>query len=100
LLIIFNGWRCFLKPFATQDFVVSYISIIGFIVLTSLYHIKTDGLNPFKWRFSASMQLQRPPPKVVVLARRRGALELPDKKSLFTEDNAKAFADWIWTWIK
>jgi amino acid permease len=100
LLILFNGWRSFLEPFAVSDFIVSYISIAAFILLVGLYHIKSDGWNPLKWRVSASMQIQRPPPKVVVPGRRRGVLTLPDQKKWFTEDNAKAVVDWLWVWIR
>jgi amino acid transporter len=46
------------------------------------------------------MEIQRPPPKVVVAARRRGVLHLPDQKQLFTEENAKAIIDWVWVWVK
>ncbi|KAN0079641.1 Amino acid permease/ SLC12A domain containing protein [Elaphomyces granulatus] len=100
LLILFNGWRSFLVPFQTKDFIVSYIGIVAFIILVMLYHIKSDGLNPLRWRLSASMEIQRPPPKVVVAARRRGVLHLPDQKQLFTEENAKAIIDWVWVWVK
>lgn len=74
--------------------------VVGFFVLIGLYHIKSDGINPMRWRWSASMQIQHPPPIVVVSSRRRGVLVLPDQKQLATIDNLKAFADWMWVWVK
>lgn len=46
------------------------------------------------------MQIERPPPIVVVSSRRRGVLILPDRKRLVTLDSARAFIDWIWVWVK
>lgn len=100
LLILFNSWRSFVTPFSKPDFVVSYIGIVAFFALTAAYHVKSDGWNPLKWRRNASMQIQRPPPKVVVPGRRRGALELPNPKVTWTEENVKAFVNWIWVWLK
>lgn len=99
-LIILNGWYDFLHPFHTPDFIASYIGIAAFVVLTILYHIKLDGYDVRKWRFRPSMQIQRPPPKIVAPEKRRGKLRLPDRKRLLTVDNAKAYADWLWVWIK
>lgn len=77
-----------------------YFQIVAFFLLVALYHIKTDGLNPFSWRLSSSMQIQRPPPKVVVPGRRRGVLDLPNKKKTFAEENVQSFVDWLWVWLK
>jgi yeast amino acid transporter len=66
--------------------------------MVALYHMKSDGYNPLKWRVSASMQIQRPPPKVVVPGRRRGQLEWVDKD--WTWANVKALIDWVWVWVR
>lgn len=100
LLILFNGWQSFLHPFAVEDFIVSYIGPVAFGLLIALYHIKSDGWNPMRWRWNASMQIQRPPPKVVASGRRRGKLVFPDEKELFTGDNARTLAEWVWVWLK
>ena len=76
------------------------VEVVAFFALIGLYHIKSDGLNPINWRWSALMQIQRPPPLVVVSSRRRGVLVLPDQKQLVSLDNLKAFADWVWVWVK
>ncbi|KAF1817393.1 proline-specific permease [Eremomyces bilateralis CBS 781.70] len=100
LLILLNGWQAFLSPFAVEDFIVSYVGPVAFLILILFYHIKSDGWNPANWRWSASMQIQRPPPKVVVSGRRRGKLVFPDQKELFTSDNGKSLLEWIWVWLK
>ncbi|KAF2180177.1 hypothetical protein K469DRAFT_639942 [Zopfia rhizophila CBS 207.26] len=101
LLILFNNWRAFVNPFSTADFVASYIGIVAFFTLVAAYHVKSDGWNPFKWRRSASMQIQRPPPKVVVPGRRRGHLEYPNpKEPIWNEENFKALVNFIWGWLK
>ncbi|KAF2436819.1 proline-specific permease [Tothia fuscella] len=100
LLVLFNGWRSFISPFSTPDFIVSYIGIVVFFLLVAAYHVKMDGWNPLSWKRHASLQIQRPPPKVVVPGRRRGILHLPNEKRVFTVKNSKAFADWVWVWLK
>jgi amino acid transporter len=47
------------------------------------------------------MQIQRPPPKVVVPGRRRGHLEYPNpKEPIWNEENFKALVNFIWGWLK
>jgi amino acid permease len=99
LLILFNGWQSFLTPFSSNDFIASYISVVVFFVVISLYHIKSDGWNPWNWRWSPSMQIQRPPP-MVVAGRRRGILQFPNRKRPFSSENFAAILDWIWVWLK
>jgi amino acid transporter len=101
LFIIFNNWRVFIHPFSMADFVASYIGILAFFVLIAAYHVKSDGWNPLKWRRHASMQIQRPPPKVVVPGRRRGHFDLPNpKEPMWNEENLKAVVNFIWQWLK
>jgi amino acid transporter len=100
LIVLFNGWRCFFSPFSLPDFIVSYVGILAFMIIVAAYHVRMDGWNPLKWKRHASMQIQRPPPKVVVQGRRRGKLHLPNRKHLFALENGKAFADWVWVWLK
>lgn len=100
LIVVFNGWQSFFSPFSVPDFIVSYIGILAFFVIIALYHMKTDGVMPWKWRRHASMQIHRPPPKIVVSGRRRGVLNLPNEKRLFVPENFEAVAMWIWCWLK
>ena len=92
--------QCKLHICTSESTLSPPLQIAAFFVLIALYHIKSDGLNPLRWRFSASMQIERPPPIVVVSSRRRGVLILPDRKRLVTLDNARAFIDWVWVWVK
>jgi len=74
---------------------------VVFFALVAAYHVKSDGWNPLKWRRNASMQIQRPPPKVVVPGRRRGQLVFPNpKRTIWDEENAKAMVLFIWGWLK
>ncbi|KAF2744533.1 hypothetical protein M011DRAFT_470381 [Sporormia fimetaria CBS 119925] len=101
LLIVFNNWRAFVPPFSTHDFIASYVGIPAFFVLIAAYHVKSDGWDPRKWRRNASMQIHRPPPKVVVPGRRRGHLVYPDPKApVWDPENLKALASFIWGWMK
>ncbi|KAF2016583.1 hypothetical protein BU24DRAFT_409674 [Aaosphaeria arxii CBS 175.79] len=101
LLIIFNNWRAFVTPFSTPDFLASYVGILAFFALVAAYHIKSDGYNPLKWRRNASMQIHRPPPKVVVPGRRRGHLIYPQpKEPVWNGENLKALVSFIWGWLK
>ncbi|KAF1961481.1 hypothetical protein CC80DRAFT_488742 [Byssothecium circinans] len=101
LLIVFNNWRAFVHPFSMPDFIASYIGILAFFALVAAYHVKSDGWNPLNWRRNASMQIHRPPPKVVVPGRRRGQLELPNPKApLWEPENVKALVAFIWGWLK
>jgi amino acid transporter len=100
LIVLFNGWRSFFSPFGVSDFIVSYIGIVAFFVIVALYHMRTDGLAPWKWRRHASLQIQRPPPKIVVAGRRRGTLHLPNKKKWFTTENFEAMMVWLWCWLR
>ncbi|KAF2199453.1 hypothetical protein GQ43DRAFT_116760 [Delitschia confertaspora ATCC 74209] len=101
LFILFNNWRAFVHPFSIPDFIASYIGIVVFFALIAAYHVKSDGWNPLKWKRNASMQIQRPPPKVVVPGRRRGHLELPNpKEPMWNEENFKATVNFIWHWLK
>ncbi|OCK99929.1 uncharacterized protein K441DRAFT_652205 [Cenococcum geophilum 1.58] len=99
-LIFFTGWQSFAKPFNRDAFVASYISIIVFFALVAAYHVKSDGWNPLKWKRSASMQLARPQPMVVAPGRRRGQLVFPNRKKYLSEENFKAFGEWVWCWMK
>jgi amino acid transporter len=77
------------------------LQIVAFFALVAAYHIKSDGWNPLKWRRNASMQLQRPPPKVVCPGRRRGQLEIPNpKRAIWDGENAKALLTFLWSWLK
>ncbi|KAF2261629.1 hypothetical protein CC78DRAFT_343555 [Lojkania enalia] len=101
LLILFNNWRAFVHPFSTHDFLASYIGIVAFFALVAAYHVKSDGWNPLKWRRNASMQIHRPPPKVVCPGRRRGHLEYPNPKApIWDEENLKALINFVWCWLK
>lgn len=100
LIILLNGWRCFFPPFSVPDFIVSYVGILAFGLIVAAYHVRMDGWDPRKWKRHASMQIQRPLPKVVVQGRRRGTLHLPNRKFLLAGENWKAFADWVWVWLK
>ncbi|PVH99630.1 hypothetical protein DM02DRAFT_656185 [Periconia macrospinosa] len=101
LLIIFNNWRAFVNPFSMADFVASYVGILAFFTLIAAYHVKSDGWNPLKWRRNASMQIHRPPPRVVVPGRRRGQLEFPNPKApVWEPENAKALIAFSWGWLK
>ncbi|KAF2183908.1 hypothetical protein K469DRAFT_667627 [Zopfia rhizophila CBS 207.26] len=101
LLVVFNNWRAFVKPFNVADFIASYIGIVAFFTIVAAYHVKSDGWNPFKWRRNASMQISRPPPKVVVPGRRRGHLEFPNtKQPIWDKENFKALVNFIWVWLK
>ena len=86
---------------STPDFIASYVGIAAFFALVAAYHVKTDGWNPLKWKRSASNQIHRPPPKVVVPGRRRGYLHYPNPKApMWETDNAKAIVNFIWGWLK
>lgn len=101
LLIVFNNWRSLVHPFSIPDFLASYVGILVFFALVAAYHVKSDGWNPLKWRRNASMQIHRPPPKVVVPGRRRGHLEFPEpKEPIWAEENLKALVAFIWGWLK
>ncbi|KAF2274286.1 uncharacterized protein EI97DRAFT_435372 [Westerdykella ornata] len=101
LLIVFNNWRACVSPFSTADFVSSYVGIPAFFALVAAYHVRSDGWNPLKWRRNASMQIQRPPPKVVVPGRRRGHLVYPNpKEPVWNEENLRALVAFIWGWMK
>lgn len=101
LLILFNNWRAFVHPFSLPDVIASYIGILAFFALVCSYHVKSDGWNPLNWRRNASMQIHRPPPKVVVPGRRRGHLIYPNpKEPVWTEENLKALVGFIWGWLK
>ncbi|CAG8975003.1 hypothetical protein HYALB_00012135 [Hymenoscyphus albidus] len=48
LFIIFNGWRSFLNPFSTADFLAAYMSIPIFVIIVTLYHMKDEAET---WKF-------------------------------------------------
>jgi amino acid transporter len=101
LLVIFNDWTVFVRPFNTGEFVAAYIAPVALFAIVAAYHIRSDGWNPFKWRRNASMQIMRPPPKVVVPGRRRGRLQLPNPKlPLWERQNLQAIVSFIWVWLK
>lgn len=113
LMILFQGWRTLLPPMSIRDFFATYIAIVLFILLSSVYYIKDRGFNPRNWRaFSIGLSgLDTVGPIAVSLdsitkpctfcgaKHRRGHLQIPDK-SLLTINNARALGEWIWTWVK
>lgn len=74
LLLIFQGWRTVVSPFATEDFVAGYIAVWFlfkllqpplssnadqpfqipiFLFLSAAYFFKTRGFNPGRWYIRA-----------------------------------------------
>jgi len=74
--------------------------ILIFAMFVILYQIKFNGWNPLNWRRRASKELQNPRPLIVLSTKRRGRLNLEDTYNLFTVGNFRAFAQWIWVWLK
>jgi hypothetical protein len=74
--------------------------IFVFIVISLLYHIKLQGINPLGWSFDANEDLRRP----VMSARNRdyprGTFYLPNKERVLAVENAVAVGKWIWVWTK
>jgi len=100
LLAFFNGWRSFVTPFSSADFIASYISIPVFCCIVAAYHVKLDGWNPKQWSFRNSRELLQPPPEVVLREDRVGSLRLPNSTKLFSRENALPFLKWVWAWLK
>ncbi|KAL5389219.1 hypothetical protein DPSP01_002532 [Paraphaeosphaeria sporulosa] len=101
LLVVGNKWTAFIKPFDTADFLASYSVIAAYVLIIAAYHVRSDGWRLWKWRRHASLNIQRPPPKVVVPGRRRGRLHLPNPKhALWEADNMRAIGAWMWLWLK
>ncbi|CAG8953760.1 hypothetical protein HYFRA_00006651 [Hymenoscyphus fraxineus] len=103
LFIIFNGWRSFLNPFSTADFLAAYMSIPIFVIIVTLYHIK-DEAETWKfwcWGFQKSMDIANP-----IITRekdpekRKGRLHRVDKTKIFGKQNAMKVLEVIWTWLK
>jgi len=113
LLALFNGWRTFVSPMSTKDFVASYIAVVLFLVLTLAYFFKDRGFSPASWKTLAVklVGLESVGPIVVDAGRisnpckfcgakhRRGHLRFPDKK-VWTKGNAKALVEWFWVWLQ
>ncbi|KAK4445450.1 amino acid permease-domain-containing protein [Podospora aff. communis PSN243] len=113
LMIIFQGWRTLIPPATINDFVASYISVLLFIVLATLYFFKTRGFRVSNWHINATKLagLEAVGPLVVVdpnsrepckfcgMKHRRGVLVLP-KENGFSKRKARAVLEWVWTWMK
>ncbi|ORX97604.1 amino acid permease/ SLC12A domain-containing protein [Clohesyomyces aquaticus] len=100
LFILFNGWRTFVSPMHTADFVACYVPILLFAVISMGYQIKLNGWNPLNWRRRASRELQNPPPQFATSSPRRGHIAFKDPENLFTGANLRALVRWIWVWMK
>jgi len=113
LMVLFQGWRTFIPPMSNEDFVASYIGIILLIVLSIAYFIKDRGFYPRNWRVIATglsgLESVGPievspnrllkPCEFCGAKHRRGNLHFPDKR-IFTQGNARALVEWMWTWMK
>lgn len=102
LLVLFNGWRSFLYPFSPPDFIASYLSILLFIVITALYHIKDEReWNPFKWTRRVTMDIHNPTvTREKNLELRKGRLHRANKQMFFCKENAVRFLEFVWVWLK
>ena len=120
LMAFFNGWRS-IDPWATGDFVASYISvshrrnnlirpdpltcavqIIVFIILSMAYHVKLDKTwNPRRWRVRANEDLSNPKSVSAPDPRlRRGKIHRQNQVHFLSQENLKAFQEWVWVWMK
>ena len=78
------------------------IQIIIFVILSLAYHVKIDDTwNPRRWRIRRSENLSNPKSVLAPDPRlRRGKLHRQNKDRFFSQENVKAFRDWIWVWMK
>lgn len=97
ILLIFNGFNSFLEePFNSDTFVPSYISIPIFLLLAAGYKFWKHSFNLSEWGPEKSNDLSN-----CIRASsgpRKGRLEFPD--DAITLDNFRAFAEWLWVWVK
>lgn len=102
LFLLFNGWRSFLAPFSTPDFLASYTPIAIFVVLVCIYHVKDERTwNPLLWTRRATMNIQNPMETTEMNPLwRRGRLHRPNPNVFWSKDNVKGFVDFILVWLK
>ncbi|KAK0636733.1 amino acid permease-domain-containing protein [Bombardia bombarda] len=110
LMILFQGWRTFVPPFSSADFVASYISIVIFFTLSAAYFLRTRGFNPRNWHRLAQklhgldaigpiVAVDPQPCQFCGQRHRRGRLSFPDGDGNHKQ-KAKAVLEWIWVWLK
>jgi amino acid transporter len=102
LLILFNGWRSFLRPFSPPDFIASYIGVLLFVVITELYHVKDEKeWNPLEWTRRVTMNIHNPTvTRENNLELRKGRLHRANKQVYFWMENAVQFWKFVWDWLK
>lgn len=102
LLLFFNGWRSFLHPFSTADFIASYLNVLIFTILVAAYHVKDEReWNPLRWTRRATMDIQNPMAtreKDVNL--RKGRLHRANTEKFFVKENGIRILEFIWVWLK
>ena len=61
LLVIFNGWRSFLNPFSTPDFLAAYLAVPIFMGIVVAYHGKDEPeWRPWMWRLRRTLDVGNP----------------------------------------
>lgn len=102
LLLFFNGWRAFLRPFSPPDFIASYLNVLIFVVLVAAYHVKDEReWNPLRWTRRVTMDTQNPMTtreKDVEL--RKGRFHRANKEVFFCKENGMRILEFIWVWLK
>ncbi|MCJ1468528.1 hypothetical protein MMC07_007157 [Pseudocyphellaria aurata] len=102
LLLLFNGWRSFLRPFSAPDFIASYISLFIFVLFVVAYHIKDEReWNPLHWTRRVTLDISNPMvTREKDLRRRKGRLHRANRRSFFSRANGVRFLEYIWVWLK
>jgi amino acid transporter len=102
LFVIFNGWRSFLKPFSTPDFLAAYMSIPIFIAIVALYHMKDDiDWRPWRWERRVTMDISTPVcTREKDAEKRKGRLHRANKDVFWCWDNFEALVKFVWTWLQ
>lgn len=101
LLLFFNGWRSFLRPFSAADFIASYVSFFIFVLLVAAYHIKDEReWNPLRWTRRITMDISNPMvTREKDLRRRKGRLHRANRKSFFNRENGVRIWEFICVWL-
>ncbi|KAK3385885.1 proline-specific permease [Podospora didyma] len=98
IVLLFNGVPTLLQsPIDVNKFISAYINIPIFLALLLGYKIKKHGFRISAWGPERSNDLSNA--VQATSPNRKGRLEFPDD-ALFTKDNLRFFAGWVWVWLK
>jgi amino acid transporter len=102
LLLLFNGWRSFLHPFSTADFLASYFNVFVFVVIVTAYHIKDEReWNPLRWTRRVTMDIRNPTvTREKNIELRKGRLHRANRETFFCKENALKYLEFVWAWLK